>query len=255
MTLQQPHFQGPLASLDVTHVLYDDSSFTSFVLALITLSPILLMPAYAALAYQTREYIIIVMWIGQFFGEGLNLVIKRIVKEERPNLNIGDGYGFPSSHSQYMAYFTTFLYLHLFFSHRFTSTGSPLLDRLWRTTVYGVLAMWMGVVAYSRYALGYHTPLQIFWGLAIGCALAVVVYTLTQLVPSRYPNSVLGKTKRFILTNPLCTWLRIRDGWEVWGDAGVEDAWWRWRAQWEKKMREKGVDVGSVAGKVDGKEE
>ena len=128
--------------------------------------------SYAALAVQTREFLIITMWIGQIACELLNWVIKRIIKEERPigisfvpqlekdgvadscsNLgSVGNGYGFPSSHSQYMAYFATFLICHLYLRHRFSSTGYTFLDRLWRMVVYiGVLA-WAGLVAYSRYA-------------------------------------------------------------------------------------------------------
>ena len=82
----------------------DDTSLFSLALALITLSPILLMviflgppskncelrkryvtqASYAALAVQTREFLIITMWIGQIACELLNWVIKRIIKEERP---------------------------------------------------------------------------------------------------------------------------------------------------------------------------
>jgi dolichyldiphosphatase len=40
--------------------------------------------SYAALAVQTREFLVITMWAGQFAGELLNWVIKRIIKQERP---------------------------------------------------------------------------------------------------------------------------------------------------------------------------
>lgn len=80
----------------------DPSSDTSLVLALVTLSPILLMvraqpytaasralirpqqPAYAVLAVYTRELTIINMWAGQLLSEGLNLVLKHTFKQERP---------------------------------------------------------------------------------------------------------------------------------------------------------------------------
>jgi len=155
-------------------------------LALITLSPILLMvsPAYmakyqlfsaiqasyAALAVQTREFLVIVMWAGQLFGELLNWVIKRAIKQDRPIRaaftafsefhsedipfpeHIGNGYGFPSSHSQYMAYFASFLMCHLYFRHQFSSTGYSFLDFAWRMAVYAALLGWSGLVAYSRCA-------------------------------------------------------------------------------------------------------
>ena len=128
--------------------------------------------SYVALAVQTREFLIITMWIGQVACELLNWVIKQIIKEERPigisfvlqlekdaftDLfshvgSVGNGYGFLSSHSQYMAYFATFLVCHLYLRHRFLSTGYTFLDRLWRVVVYTWVLAWAGLVAYSRYA-------------------------------------------------------------------------------------------------------
>ncbi|PPQ91884.1 hypothetical protein CVT25_000759 [Psilocybe cyanescens] len=244
---------GPRASLDLTHVLCafscesdlifvldlqcrlldDDSSYFSLALALVTLSPILLMASYAALAVQTREFIIIVMWTGQFAGELLNWIIKRIIKQERPIDSIGNGYGFPSSHSQYMAYFASFLMAHLYFRHRFSSTGSKIIDLLLRIIVYSALLGWAGLVAYSRYYLGYHSAHQIFWGQAIGTALGLSVYVLSEAIPTRYPNSSLGRLKTWLLNNPVVIWLQIRDGWAVWADGGREGEWLRWRREWE----------------------
>jgi len=113
------------------------------------------------------------MWAGQFFGELLNWIIKHAIKEERPIREfsiieflyalttelecifgflerIGNGYGFPSSHSQYMAYFSSFLVCHLYMRHRFSSTGYPFIDFLWRMFIYAALIGWSGMVAYSR---------------------------------------------------------------------------------------------------------
>ncbi|GLB41666.1 putative acid phosphatase homologues [Lyophyllum shimeji] len=220
---------GPQASLDLTHVLYDDSSLFSLALALITLSPILLMASYAALAVQTREYVIIVMWAGQLAGEVLNWLLKHAIKEERPIESIGNGYGFPSSHSQ------------------FASTGYPILDQLWRMIVHLGLAAWAAIVAYSRYYLGYHNANQILWGIAIGLTLGLSLYTLAELIPRRSPRSILGNTKRTLISNPVSTWLQIRDGWDVWADGGREvlanlrsEVWYTTdapvsRASWNRK--------------------
>jgi hypothetical protein len=68
----------------------------------------------------------------------------------RGSESIGNGYGFPSSHSQYMAYFSSFLICHLYFRHRFSSTGSSTLDRMWRISLYISLLAWTGLVAFSR---------------------------------------------------------------------------------------------------------
>ncbi|KAH7921235.1 PAP2-domain-containing protein [Leucogyrophana mollusca] len=221
------------ASLDLTHVIYDASSDTSFVLALLTLSPILLMPAYAVLAVQTRELTIINMWAGQLLSEGLNLVLKHAIKQERPagnNLHL-NGYGFPSSHSQYMGFFATFLICHLYYRHRFASTGSPLVDQLWRLFVYTALIAWAVIVAYSRLHLLYHTPHQVYWGFGIGVGLGLLQYIVTELLPIQRPHSTFGKARAAVLTNPISTWLEIRDGWAVWPDGGREAEWKRWQTE------------------------
>ncbi|KAG1734034.1 uncharacterized protein EDB91DRAFT_619496 [Suillus paluster] len=224
-------------SLDLTHVIYNASSDTSFVLALLSLSPILLMPAFAILTVQTRELTIINMWAGQFLSEGLNLLLKRIIKQERPvdsQLHL-NGYGFPSSHSQYMGYFSAFLICHMYFRHRFASTGSVVLDQLFRMVVYLGLAAWSGIVAYSRLDLLYHTPHQVKWGLGIGIALGVLHYVFTELLPAKFPNSIFGRTRSAIVNHPISVWLQLRDGWAIWADGGRETEWIRWRTEWLKR--------------------
>ncbi|KAF9224042.1 hypothetical protein BS17DRAFT_704040 [Gyrodon lividus] len=229
---------SPRVSLDLTHVIYDASSDTSFMLALLTLSPILLMPAYAVLAVQTRELTIINMWAGQFLSEGFNLVLKHVIKAERPaedtKLHL-NGYGFPSSHSQYMGYFGTFLICHMYFRHRFASTGYPLLDHFFRCFVYFGLVAWAGVVAYSRLHLLYHTPHQVIWGLGIGISLGIVHYVVTELLPHRQPLSVFGRARTAILSHPVVTWMQVRDGWAIWADGGREVEWKRWKAMYNER--------------------
>jgi len=101
--------------------------------------------------------------------------------------------------------------------------------------VYVCLLGWAGIVAYSRYYLGYHNAYQILWGLFIGAGLGISLYLLAEVVPDRYPTSVPGRAKIMFLNHPIIAWLRIRDGWAVWEDGGREDEWWIWRAQWEVK--------------------
>lgn len=223
-------------SLDLTHVIYDASSHTSLALALLTLSPILIMPAYAVLAVQTRELTIINMWAGQLVSEGLNLVLKRIFKEERPaegQLHL-NGYGFPSSHSQYMGYFGAFLVCHMYLRHRFASTGYPLADQAFRFFVYLTIATWVVLVAYSRLNLLYHTPHQVLWGLGIGASIGVVHYIFTEHLPHRWPLSTFGRIRTAVLTNPVVQWMQIRDGWAVWADGGREGEWQRWKIKYNE---------------------
>lgn len=61
-----------------------------------------------------------------------------------------NGYGFPSSHSQYMGYFGAFLVCHMYFRHQFASTGYPFADQAFRLFVYLTITTWVALVAYSR---------------------------------------------------------------------------------------------------------
>lgn len=63
----------------------DTDSYLSFGLALLTLSPILLMASYASLAIFTRELTILIMWAGQLLCEATNYLLKHLFQHPRPN--------------------------------------------------------------------------------------------------------------------------------------------------------------------------
>ncbi|KAJ1306349.1 hypothetical protein OPQ81_007356 [Rhizoctonia solani] len=229
----------PLSSLSLTHVVYDSSSHVSLVLALVTLSPILLMACYASLSVYTRELLIINMWAGQLVNEGFNWVLKQIFREERPDMSHGDGYGFPSSHSQYMGYFSAFLVTHFLTRHRFPK-HPPRAQIIHRAILCFGLVVWAGLVCYSRYHLTYHTPPQIIWGAIIGVCVGVTHYLVTELWPAHAPNSPIAKLRSAILNSPITQWARIRDGWLVWADGGKEDEYARWKEAWNTQSRASG---------------
>jgi len=177
------------------------------------------------------------MWAGQLLSEALNWILKHIIKEERPNgsnLHL-NGYGFPSSHSQYMGYFGAFLICHMYFRHRFTSCGYPLLDQAFRFIVYLGVASWTVLVAYSRLNLLYHTPHQVIWGLGIGISHGAVHYVLTELLPHTRPHSVFGHARAAILAHPVVIWMQIRDGWAMWADGGRETEWKHWKTAYDER--------------------
>ena len=95
---------------------------------------------------------------------------------------------------------------------------------------------------YSQH-LEYHNWHQIFWGLCLGSVLGVSFYLVAEFIPERYPTCFMGRVKYFALNNPVSIWLQIRDGWSVWPDGGREDAWLRWRAEWDKGQQRKGTKV------------
>lgn len=199
------------------------------------------MACYASLSVYTRELLIINMWAGQLANEAFNWVLKEIVQEKRPETSHGDGYGFPSSHSQYMGYFSSFLVTHLMTRHRFPN-HTPTEQKIHHAILCLGAFLWAAAVCYSRYHLTYHTPPQIIWGAVIGVCTGTSHYLLTELYPALSPTSPIAKLRSAMLDSPIARWARIRDGWAMWEDGGKEDEYERWRSVWDMKL--KGVRQG-----------
>lgn len=157
---------------------------------------------YATLIWSNREIEIALMFAGQMACEALNWVLKRHFKEERPrgrshpsthmemvkrrdgmltNSEMhGKGYGMPSSHAQFVAFFSVTLSLFLLFRHvphptethtPFTFAGRLVLSLLALTSA--------AAVAVSRIYLSYHTQKQVLVGCACGAVFALVWFGLT----------------------------------------------------------------------------
>ena len=74
----------PLASLSLTHVTYNPADKLSYLSAWLALVPQGLVVVYVTLMWASREFEICAMFAGQMACEGLNFVLKRWIREERP---------------------------------------------------------------------------------------------------------------------------------------------------------------------------
>ncbi|KAK2591017.1 hypothetical protein QQS21_011295 [Conoideocrella luteorostrata] len=223
---------APLASLSVTHVYYDPDDPISLLCAYLALLPQALCVVYATLILSTREIEIFSMFAGQMGCEAVNFLLKRLFKEERPRKIHGKGYGMPSSHAQFLAFWSVSLALFLLLRHKphntsSTSTGSDksahshgrpwsVLERLGISVAAGVLA---AATAWSRIYLNYHTPRQVIAGSVTGVVIALAWFGVTAIVRQ---TGLLA----WVLELPAARALRIRDlivcedmcqaGWEKW---------------------------------------
>lgn len=97
----------------------------------------------------------------------------------------GKGYGMPSSHSQFVAFFSLSLSLFLLLRHQTTHhtsyRPSTFLERLFVSILACVCAL---IVAASRVYLSYHTPRQVWIGFTAGLAFATVWFFLTTYLRS-----------------------------------------------------------------------
>lgn len=213
---------APLASLSLTHVHYDPTDPISYLCAWLALVPQGLCVVYATLVWSTREVEVLLMFAGQMGCEALNFALKRLIKEERPKRMNGKGYGMPSSHAQFVSYFSVSLMLFLLFRHTPPKQSTPLHTplNLPSRILLSVLALCGAAsVAWSRIYLNYHTEKQVLVGCAAGALSAVLWFLATTILRQ---TGLL----RWILGTPMVRYFRMRDlvveedlcqaGWEKW---------------------------------------
>ncbi|KAK7954524.1 hypothetical protein PG996_015331 [Apiospora saccharicola] len=218
--------EAPLASLSLTHVHYDPSDPISYLCAWLALVPQGLCVAYATLVWSTREAEVALMFAGQLLCEALNFALKRLIKEERPRRMNGKGYGMPSSHAQFVAYFAVSLALFLVVRHRPAGGSSrrrnhtpmSLPERVaWSLCGLGMAA----AVAWSRIYLNYHTEKQVLVGSGAGAASAVVWFVITSILRQSgwlawaldLPPARFLRARDLVVEEDLC-----QAGWEKWDD-------------------------------------
>ncbi|KAJ2712888.1 hypothetical protein H4R19_002523 [Coemansia spiralis] len=192
-----PDAQQRLQSLGLTHFQYVEGDHVGLVLALASLAPVFLVVAETAIVFSRREVAGILLLVGQLLNEALSVALKLAICEERPHRHLGNGYGMPSSHAQFMGFFA--VYVAVYFEWR---VGAHPAHR--RAAQLGVAVLGALVVA-SRVYLGYHTLRQALAGVAVGFASGAAWYAFVESVvrPSGLVDTALA-------TYP-CRWLLIRD--------------------------------------------
>lgn len=97
----------------------DPSDPVSYLCAWLALVPQALCIVYATLIWSTREAEVVLMFAGQLGCEAVNFALKRLIKEERPSRihRTGKGYGMPSSHAQFVAFWAVAMTLFLLVRH------------------------------------------------------------------------------------------------------------------------------------------
>ncbi|WWC88127.1 uncharacterized protein L201_003031 [Kwoniella dendrophila CBS 6074] len=226
----------PLKSFSLTHILYDPTHPLSIPLTLLSLSPIFLFVSYFTLLIFTRRLTILFLGVGQIGNEILSWILKRLLKGDRPYIGhgeIGNGYGMPSSHSQAAGFLVAWGlgYSRTLASRDINNNSRPQSsDRLQiirnvRNGIYVLgLIIWSIGVSYSRWHLHYHSPIQIIAGYSAGLIAGSIYFWITEYLPIRHPQSVIGKLRTSIEN----IWEGIGGvgGWEL-GDAkgGWGEGW------------------------------
>ncbi|RIA90892.1 phosphatidic acid phosphatase type 2/haloperoxidase [Glomus cerebriforme] len=173
--LEETLSEQPLTSLSLTHVEFNPKDPLSYIYAYITLSPLVILISYVSIIVARRELMMINMFFGQLFCEILNSGLKKWMREKRPNDKLGTGYGMPSSHAQFIAYFTIFASVYLYYKITFR-------NNLWKFPIILGLIIFSFLVSYSRIYLNYHTTKQVIVGNIFGTTFAIFWYILIEKI-------------------------------------------------------------------------
>jgi dolichyldiphosphatase len=143
----------------------------------------------------------------------------------------GKGYGMPSSHAQFVAFFSVTLALFLLFRHvpHPTETHTPF-SFVQRAVLSLCALAGAGLVAWSRIYLNYHTPKQVIVGCVAGAVFALVWFGFTAFL--RRSGWV-----DWILDTYIARLLRVRD--LVVQEDLVDSGW----ARWEEKRRRRNLVI------------
>eukprot|EP00112_Aurelia_sp_Birch-Aquarium-sp1_P011075 Seg2338.1 transcript_id=Seg2338.1/GoldUCD/mRNA.D3Y31 product="Dolichyldiphosphatase 1" protein_id=Seg2338.1/GoldUCD/D3Y31 len=191
-------------AIALTHVEYPAGDIIGKGLAWMSLVPIFLIVSFVTLIIFRRELHTITFFIGILLNEIANQILKYSFKGPRP-CRKGDVhhvvYGMPSSHSQFMAFFAS--YMVLFALIRLHNQYESKMDIVLKYVVsFGSLMVAL-TVAYSRIYLRYHTVHQVFYGLLVGFVLGICWFMFTQRILSPLFDEIVSW--------PISEFLLIRD--------------------------------------------
>ncbi|KAI8852222.1 phosphatidic acid phosphatase type 2/haloperoxidase, partial [Chytridium lagenaria] len=157
-------------ALTFTYIQYSPHDPLGKPMALASLIPIFLIVSYTTLIIARRDAVIVLMLLGQLLNELTNYMAKKAIKQPRPTNYLGKGYGMPSSHAQFMAFFAVFLMSHYYIS----SIQKHAIALL---TTFIALS-----VAYSRIHLNYHTTPQVIAGYICGTLFGLTWFIICEVI-------------------------------------------------------------------------
>lgn len=203
-----------LVPFSFTHVMYDARDPVGKLMALLSLSPVFVCVAYATLLLSRRDLHVATLALGQLLNEVFNYVLKRLLRQPRPDgfsqLHLhAPKYGMPSNHAQFMGFLAGYVALWALLRWRASATRivhshhhhitSSVEKALFVAGVWTLTAL----VSFGRVYLGYHTPVQVVVGLAVGAVTAGLWFTTVELLMRPHFSRVAAW--------PLAVVLRVRD--------------------------------------------
>ncbi|KAM9437983.1 dolichyldiphosphatase 1-like isoform 2-T2 [Salvelinus alpinus] len=176
---------------------------TGQLLAYTSLLPIVILVGFVTLIVFKRELHTISFFGGLVLNEGVNWLLKHILREPRPcegaHATLTTEYGMPSSHSQFIWFFVVYFFLFLYLRMHQTN-NARCVELLWRHILSITLLGVAFSVSYSRVYLLYHTWSQVFYGGVTGSTIGVVWFFFTQeVLTPLFPKMAAWPISEFFL--------------------------------------------------------
>lgn len=187
-----------------TYIMYDPKDLISILSVHFSLLPIYTMVFYTSWFLLSREIEPVIVVGGHLVSEVLNKILKKIIKQPRPEFHkdFGTGsysltYGMPSAHSQFMGFFCGYFICIILFKMQNFGDFEKMISASILVTV-GTL------VCFSRVYLLYHTYQQVLVGVMFGALLGLIYFVITSILRDvGFIDWVLGW--------PINKWFYIKD--------------------------------------------
>ncbi|KAL5286974.1 DOLPP1 family protein [Megaselia abdita] len=192
--------QTEWSPVKLTLVEYPKDDTVGFVYAAASLAPLVIIVGLLTLILFRRDLWTITFFSNLMLDELLNKLLKNMIKSPRPmeRKDAYGKYGMPSSHAQFMGFFTA--YLILFICLRQHQTYRNFFGKVVRNLLVMMLVVVNIIVCLSRVYLSYHTLLQVCVGQGIGITLgSLMFFGVTHFVAPLFPAIVSWKISEFLL--------------------------------------------------------
>ncbi|CAK1603312.1 unnamed protein product [Parnassius mnemosyne] len=190
--------------LALTLVEYPKGDWIGKFFALISLAPFGIGAGFVTLILFRRDLHTIAFFCGTLANELLNIVLKHLICEARPLArgNLYNEYGMPSSHAQYVWFFSVYV-LYFFIIRLHHINNNSIISALWRVIIVGSCLTLAVLVSIGRVYLHYHTTSQVVVGGIVGFIFATIWFIVVhRVLTPLFPQLVSLK---------LCEMLMIRD--------------------------------------------
>ena len=144
---------------DLTYIEYPDSN-SGFLFAALSLLPLFLIFSLLPVSLVARKLSYVVLFVGVLCSTIVNESLKRLIREPRPPGSHREGFGMPSDHSQFCAFWTAYFIVYL--------VGKGGIRRSFKIGCTAVNMTLSLMVMYSRVFLGVHSSPQVLCGAVVG---------------------------------------------------------------------------------------